>query len=52
MDIDLVAVELEIRTNGSLPCEHFSDFLLSQQDFLNKMRPNEKFDTKKCISYE
>jgi len=52
MDIDLVAPELEIHMNGSLSCEDFYDFILSQKDLLNKIRTNENFDKKKRIPDE
>ncbi len=43
MDIELVEAELQIRKNSNIPCAHFYDFLLTQEELLKKIGSNGKF---------
>ncbi len=49
MDIELVEAELQIRKNSNIPCAHFYDFLLTQEELLKNIGSNEKFIRKKRL---
>ena len=47
MSTELIAAELKIRLNSSIPCTEIYDFLLSKPELLKLIRSSEKYCVKK-----
>jgi hypothetical protein len=44
-----IIMELKIRKNSNIPCGYFYKFILTREELLKKIAPNEKYIKRKCL---